>query len=1094
MKKLLVFLGLMLVFMGCENETKTTSKVFNRLDSQHSGVNFSNTLTETDSLNYLTYAYMYMGGGVSVGDINNDGLHDLFFTGNMVENKLYLNKGDLKFEDISISAGVAGDDRWYTGVTMADINDDGFLDIYCSVAGKDGVKENQLFINNGDNTFSEKAKEYGIADIGNSVQATFFDYDLDGDLDLYVANYPPTAFNAPNSYYKFKMGYVKDDETDKLYRNDGSAFVDVSEEAGIRTFGLSLSATVGDVNNDGYPDIYISNDFSSPDFFYINNGDGTFSEKVKELTAHTAFYGMGVDIADYNNDQLLDIIQVDMMAQNNRRQKANMASMNPQLFWGTVNAGFHYQYMQNNLQLNNGLMVDGDPGFSDVARLAGVSSTDWSWGPLFADLDNDGLKDLFISNGTRREINNRDFFIEYYNKKPGEVNFLEETLKIPSEKIDNFVYKNDGDLGFDQVNKEWGIEFPGFSNGVVYVDLDNDGDLEIVLNNIDDEAAIFENKSSENNNYLMVSFEGAKGNRNALGARVYVTSETQTQMHELTLSRGFQSSVAPELHFGLNQDEVVSELKVVWPDGKEEILTDVKANQELVLKYNKALAAEKADTNKGQLFAQVEEEVFPKHQHLENYYDDFVDQVLLPHKMSHFGPALAVGDLNNDGLDDYYIGASSGAAGIIYVQSADKFEKLDTKVFDQHLMYEDVGALIFDADADGDNDLYVVSGGYEFNANSELLQDRLYLNDGQGSFTYAKDALPQNFTSGSKVYEADFNDDGKSDLLVLGRQQPRNYPEAVSSAILYNVSSNGNTKFEDVTDRVAPDLKNFGMATDAVITDVNGDRKEDFIIVGEWMPIHVFVNVNDSFKDISEKMGITEDQTAWWWSIEQGDFDNDGDMDYLVGNNGLNYKYQATEEEPFELFVNDFDKNNKNDIVLSYYNEGEQYPVRGRECSSQQIPAIKSKFKDYESFSEATLVDIYTKTDLRKSTHYQVKSFSSIYLENDNGKFIIHNLPTQAQLSSINRFIVRDFNKDGNIDALIAGNLHVSEIETTRNDAAFGLLMLGDGQGNFTPQSSMESGFFAPGDVKDMSTIKVGDKEMVLIAKNSDYLQALEIK
>ncbi|MDG1227317.1 MAG: FG-GAP-like repeat-containing protein, partial [Polaribacter sp.] len=659
MKKLFLPFIVVLFLSACKNDFKNNSPIFKKINASYSGINFANTLKENDSLNYLTYAYMYMGGGISVGDINNDGLNDLFFTGNMVSNRLYLNKGNLKFEDITNVANVGGDKRWFTGVTMADVNDDGYLDIYCSVSGKYGPKENLLYINNRDMTFSEKGEEFGLADAGHSVQSTFFDYDLDGDLDLFLANYPSTRFNAPNSHYLWKMKNPKENETDKLFRNDGGKFVNVTKESGVGTFGLSLSCTVGDLNNDGWPDLYVSNDFSSPDYLFINNQDGTFSEQVKKTTKHTAFYGMGVDIADFNNDQLLDLIQVDMMAQNNRRQKANMASMNPRLFWSTVNSGFHYQYMQNNLQLNHGVLNDSLPHFSDVSRIAGLSSTDWSWGPLFADLDNDGLKDIFISNGTRREINNRDFFNEMKKLKLTKADMLKKSLEIPSEKIDNFAFKNMGDLNFEKANDLWGIKYKGFSNGVVYVDLDNDGDLEIITNNIDDVASVFENTSSTINNYLMVDFEGKRGNKFGLGNRVYITVGDETQMQELTLTRGFQSSVAPELHFGLNKSTIIESLKVVWTDGKTQEISNLDVNQKITLNYKDAIETKANTKIVKQLFTSNTDNVFPEHKHVENYYDDFVDQVLLPHKMSQFGPALAVGDLNGDGLEDYFVGAAS---------------------------------------------------------------------------------------------------------------------------------------------------------------------------------------------------------------------------------------------------------------------------------------------------------------------------------------------------------------------------------------------------------------------------------------------------
>jgi len=1096
MKRILALAIIFACFISCTNSRKNSDTIFRQLHAKTTGIDFINTLTENDSLNYFTYSYLYMGGGISAGDINNDGLTDLFFTGNMVDNKLYLNKGGLKFEDITETAGVSGDSRWYTGTTMADVNNDGFLDIYCSVGGKFGPKENQLFINNGDNTFTEKAKEYGIDDTANSVQATFFDYDRDGDLDMYLANYPPTPFNVPNSYYRIKKALPKPKETDRLYRNDNGTFKDVAKEAGIVNFGLSLSATVGDVNADGWPDLYVSNDFSTPDYLFVNNQDGTFTEEVKNVTKNTSFYGMGVDIADFNNDSFLDIIQVDMSAEDNRRSKANMASMDPILFWSTVNSGFHYQYMQNSLQVSNG-MINGDslPDFSNISRLAGVSSTDWSWGPLFVDLDNDGWKDIFISNGSRREINNRDYFSKIEKRNGPLDSTLQRSLAIPSERVDNYALKNNRDLTFTKMNDAWGISFEGFSNGSVYVDLDNDGDLEIITNNIDDKASIFENKSSEKNNHVTLKFKGPKQNPFGLGVKAVVNQENFSQFQEMTLTRGFQSSVAPQLHFGLGKATSIEEVKITWPDGKEQVFNNLSANQLLEVSYADAVEAssEIEENINAKLFATVTDStLLPVHRHIENIFNDFSTEILLPHQTSMFGPGIAVGDLNGDDLDDFVVGGASFRRAGVFLQGETGFVKHHIPAVANDSIAEDLGGLVFDADMDGDNDLYMVSGGNEFTPTSPYLQDRLYVNDGQGNFQRSATALPTMITSGSRVHPFDYDKDGDLDLFVGGRLVPQNYPSPANSYILENISTPGNPKFRNVSDNIAPFLKEFGLVTDASWTDYDNDGWTDLVLVGEWMPITILKNVNGVFENTTAQMGL-ENTTGWWFSLEQGDFDKDGDIDFIAGNLGLNYKYKANEKETFDIYLNDFDNNKKKDIVLSYFNGGKKFPLRGRECSSQQIPGIKRKFENYASFSTATLEDVYTEASLENSLHYQVKSFESVYLENNNGVFEIHALPNLAQVSSINQIVIDDFNKDSHLDVLIAGNLHNSEVETPRNDASTGLFLKGDSTGNFEVVRAHESGFFAKGDVKDMAPIVIKGEPYMLIAKNSDFLQLVRI-
>ncbi|WP_303317857.1 VCBS repeat-containing protein [Flavivirga abyssicola] len=1092
MRILYASLVLLMFLQSCK---KHDVKQFSLLLADETGIEFSNDLIETDSLNYFTYPYMYMGGGVSAGDINNDGLVDLFFTANMKSNTLYLNKGDFVFEDITEKAKIKGDDRWFTGTTMVDINNDGYLDIYVSVSGKGDKRNNLLYINNGDLTFTEQAKKYGIDHKGHTTQSTFFDYDNDGDLDLYLANYPPTPFKSPVAFYKYKVHNPKIEESDILFKNNGDGtFTDVTVDAGVLNFGLSLSATIADFNNDGWKDIYVSNDFDAPDFMYLNNKNGTFKEIAKNAVNHTAQYGMGSDIADYNNDNLHDIAQVDMTPEDNRRSKANMSSMNPVGFTKMINAGLHYQYMQNCLQLNRGNDTNGNPVFSEVSRIAGIATTDWSWSILFSDLDNDGWKDITISNGTRRDINNRDYFLSLKSRNHfGGVKLSAEEIKqIPSEKISNYIFKNTKNHTFKNMVKEWGWEEKTFSNGVAYADLDNDGDLDFIINNIDHKASVYRNNNLNNNNFLQVTFKGSKNNKNGIGAKVYVTSSDLQQFGELTLSRGFQSSVAPRLHFGLGKTETVSNIKVVWPDGLVSELRDVKANQNLVIDYTSAKKINQHKKVNTTIFKTLDLDTLQvDFKHTENKYNDYYVEPLLPHQTSMLGSGVAVADVNGDGLDDFYIGGASKQAGALYIQNANgKFEKTNNDVWELDKNKEDMSALFFDADADGDNDLYVVSGGNEKYGDLLNFQDRLYINDGKGHFSKDVHRLPLIETSGSRVTAGDYDNDGDMDLFVGGRLVAGKYPWPTKSYIL----NNDKGVFKDVTKILAPDFNTLGMITDASWTDFDGNGTLDLIIVGEWTPILFYSNTDGTFKNVTDKTGL-KNTSGWWSSITQDDFDNDGDMDYVVGNLGLNYKYKATAEEPFEVFADDFDGNNRKDIVLSYYNFGKLFPVRGKSCSTQQIPSLSKKFNKYDVFAEADVTEVYGKEQLEKAEiHYKAKTFASSYIENlGHGNFKLIKLPNEAQFSSVNKIITDDIDNDGFKDIVIAGNLYTSEIETPRNDSSIGNYLKGDGNGNFLSVPSAECGLSIRGDVKDLISININGHKHIIAAKNNDYPQFIKI-
>ncbi|MBX2816110.1 MAG: VCBS repeat-containing protein [Saprospiraceae bacterium] len=1088
-----------LLVMSCDTPNQEMS--FTQLESASTGITFANTLEETHAYNYFTYPYLYLGGGVAIGDINNDGLEDVFFTGNMVPNKLYLNKGDLQFEDITLTAGVAGDKRWYSGVAMADVNEDGFLDLYCSVGGKNGPNQNQLFINNGDNTFTDQAKAYGLDCDGLNMHAAFLDYDLDGDLDLYVVTYPPTSFAAPVQYYHYMLENHPPEDSDRLYRNDNGRFVDVTEEAGVRNFGLSLGLVVSDLNGDRYPDIFVSNDFNAPDYLFINNQDGTFTNRIDTCLQQTSFFGMGADAADFNNDGHIDLFQLDMSAEDNFRSKANMSSMDPEAFYTSVDLGLHHQYMQNSLQMNHGSSGNQLPMFSNVARLAGVSSTDWSWGGLLADFDNDGAKDLFVSNGIRRDVNNKDFYAKYrslfdklekdpdYEGKEEEVGLLNILEELPSERLSNYMFRNDGEMSFENVAEAWGLGEKTFSNGIAYGDLDNDGDLDLVVNNLEGDASIYRNNGSGNNFLdcsLSAPLEGLR-----YGAVVQIETLSGNQLLEYSPVRGYLSSVSPRLHFGLGDQDAVRLLTVRWSDGAVQQMNDVPANQVVQLRYEDAsIPSPSLDKESNTLFHTTAWSDPPRH--TENAFNDFEKEVLLPHKNSTLGPTLAVADFNGDGLDDFIMGGAIGQPSLMHTQQADgSFELQKIKALAEDRYHEDLGILPLDADQDGDVDLFVTSGGNEFPAGSKGYQDRFYENLGNGAFQRRPDAIPDIRISTQPAAQVDIDKDGDLDIFVGGRLVPGRYPYPTDSYILINESEEGEIKFrrDDRNDEV---LKELGLVTAAVWLDADGDGWQDLILSGEWMPIRLFKNNNGVLQDRSAE-SMPEQTAGWWFSLAKGDFDGDGDEDLIGGNLGQNYKYQASPATPFKIYLNDFDRNSTADIVLSYQDGETEYPVRGRQCSSEQMPAIKMKFEDYNSFASATLRQIYTTQLLEESISYEVTSFSSKIFINDGGTFRMRDLPPMAQMTSCNQLLVSDFNADGHLDVLMAGNLYNAEVETPRNDAGYGLFLAGDGNGSFQPVPMNKSGLCIIGDVRGMRELQVAGQRSIAVAKNDDAMQMVGI-
>ncbi|HRI79005.1 MAG TPA: CRTAC1 family protein [Cyclobacteriaceae bacterium] len=1093
------------IWSGCDSKKTDTNgtpstepAVFKRITSAQSGVTFTNSVDENFHNFFDFFAYVYNGGGVGIGDINNDGLADIYFTGNEVPNKLYLNLGNLKFKDITESAGVQGNGKWNNGVTMVDINKDGLLDIYVCKGGyhdEEAQRRNLLFINQGDLTFKEQAKEFGLEEPGYSIHASFFDMDNDNDLDVYITNRPDT-FDLPLSEMVRQKKLTSSSTRDRLYRNDNGKFLEVGVKAGIvNNFGYALSIVTSDVNNDGYTDIFVANDFAEGDYLYINQRNGTFKEMIKSATNHISMYSMGTDVADINNDGWEDIFVSEMLPEDYKRSKVSMPSMDVEGFNNIVKGGMHKQYMHNALHLNQGNLF-----FSDISQLSGVAKTEWSWSVLMNDFDNDGDRDIFVANGYRRDVfdgdlqqklakfvrNNRDKY-----QSPGEMldkGFKDFISVYEPIKVKNYVFKNKGDLLFENVADIWGLSDPSFSNGAAVADLDNDGDLELVVSNLDEESFIYENTSSDRNNYLKIKLIGPTGNTDGIGTKVTIYSKDGIQYFENKTVRGYLSSNDPVVHFGLGGAPKVDSLKVVWNDGLESHFSETKSNQSLTVKYSEARSAAWKGSVVSPLFAETTSEMLSKEfLHRENDFNEYQDQILLPHMFSKSGPFISVGDVNEDGEDDFYVGGAAGQAGALYVQRNGKLTLQMVQAFEKDKAFEDMGSLFIDADNDGDLDLYVVSGGAEYPQGSEWYRDRLYQNDGKGNFT--KSDVVNVKSSGSCVSPADIDGDGDLDLFRGGQVVFGAYPKDPKNYILINEKG----KFTDVTERMAPGLTEIGMVNSAVWVDLNGDKKQELIVAGEWMPVTVFENNNSRLTDVTEKYGL-ENTQGWWNKIVADDLDGDGDQDLLLGNIGENYKFKASQDKPFQVYARDFDGNGTNDIFLArFYHDSLLVPIRGRECTSQQMPIIAQKFPTYSAFANSDLPGILGK-DIESAMHEKAVLFSSVILINDNGKMKIQRMPTETQLSAITGIIVQDFNNDGKKDIFIAGNKFDSEVETTPADASPGVLMLGQGELNFKCVKSSESGIFVPYNVKDIQLVKTSNNWSILVGVNNDKLRLFTLR
>jgi enediyne biosynthesis protein E4 len=1079
--------------------------LFKLLSPNETGVSFANTITTNDSLNALTDPYVYNGAGVAIGDIDNDGLPDIFFSGNMVSSRLYRNKGHMKFEDVTERAGVHTS-RWATGATMVDINNDGYLDIYVSVSGPEWSKgkdrANLLFINNRDGTFTEAAAQYGIADTGFTTHAVFLDYNGDGCLDLFLLN------NSPKDFSRGRTGGPtgKHPETpgsyNELYRNNcNGTFTNVSREAGmLRDPGYGLGVAVADLNGDGWPDIYVSNDVEPNDVLYVNNRDGTFTNKAGRWLKHTSLAGMGVDIADFNNDGRPDILQVEMLPPDLRGRKRTGGFNTYGNVLQSRRAGLRDDYDANSLQLSNGVTKDGDVVFSDIAHLAGVAATDWSWSALFADFDNDGYKDIFISNGYPKAVNDLDYqSMAFGAMRKGDTSRARGLLKdLYTYQLPSYVFRNNGDLTFTDKSRQWGLSTPGFSYGAAYADLDNTGRLDLVVNNIDGPAFIYQNvqPNDDAHHYLRVKLDGEPPNTRGVGATVILTAGGQKQHIYYSPVRGYMSSMDGPVHFGLGRARRADSLEVIWPDGRYQVLTNLDADRLLVVKQ--ANATEKrqrgiAGPARDRIFEPMEASRGLAYEHQMTTQVDYEVQPLLPYMLSRQGPPIAVGDVNGDGLDDVFIGGGSGVPGKLFLQRKDGsfVESKDGQPWEADKAFEDWGALFFDANGDALPDLYVASGGYQLAPSSPLLQDRLYINKGGGRFERDARALPAMLTSTAVVRAGDFTGHGRLDLFVGGRLTPRNYPFPARSYLLRNDGDH----FTDVTEQVAPELaRPGGMITDAAWVDFDGDGHIDLVTVGEWMGIQFYRNDGKRLRNITQSTRLPP-MRGLWYSLAVGDFDNDGRPDLVAGNLGLNYTYTTSKASKFGVYAAPFTGGRTTDIVLTKEIDGTEYPFGGLATLGEDIYTLAVKFPTYGSFTEASINQAFSPEQLTQALHYQTDTFASVYLHNDGGgHFTASPLPNLAQIAPIKSIIAHDVDGDGHLDLVVAGNLYDAEPNTPRADAGNGLWLRGDGKGHFAAVPPTESGFLAPGRVSGLALIKTAAGKALLVANTGDSLQVFAIR
>ncbi|AEM70003.1 FG-GAP repeat protein [Allomuricauda ruestringensis DSM 13258] len=1077
MNRFPIILLVITLLFSCEKG----GSLFENPEPKKTGVDFTNTLTSSQELSILDYLYFYNGGGVSIGDINNDGLPDIFFTGNQVKNKLYLNKGDLKFEDISSAAGIEGNSDWNTGVTMADVNGDGLLDIYvCAVVGINGFNGfNELYINNGDNTFTESAAQYGLDFDSYSSNATFFDYDLDGDLDLYLLNH---AVHTQNSFGRFDLRYERRYETgDKLLRNDNGRFIDVSEEAGIYggVNGYGLGLAIADFNQDGYPDIYVGNDFHEDDYYYLNNGDGSFTESLKKYFGHTSRFSMGNDVADINNDGRPDFLSLDMLPEDEVALKSSEGDDNIQTQKMRIDRfGYHYQFTRNMLFVNQP-----DGTFMETALMSGVAATDWSWSALFGDYDLDGHQDVFISNGIPKRPNDLDFikFVsnDQIQQKMDNTKLVDQQALdlMPTGNVHNYVFRGGGDLHFQDMSEKWITKDTLVSGATAIGDLDNDGDLDLVTNNINQPATFYINKTNDKGSYLKLKFNYSEKNTFGIGTKVYSYQNGSLQFKELFPTRGFQASSEPMVHFGYKNVSEVDSIKIIWPDKTYQVLQNVPVNQTLTVepKNTRSFDYNSLRETKKPLFSPVDGNLGLDFTHAEDNYTDFNREKLIPYQISDRGPALAVGDLNGDRMDDIFFGGSKYKPSQIFVQQDSIFVNQKMESIQKDSIRENVSATIADFNNDGKNDLITTSGGGDFFGKSEPLLDAYYI---QKDTFFENVALPEYYQNSSVIKPFDFDSDGDLDVFIGGHTITAKFGAPANSYLLEN--KNG-------TFKVKNDFEEFskGMVTDAIWSDFDGDGNTDLILVGEWMSPKFLKYQNGSFTEV-EQINIS----GLWQAIETFDIDGDGDTDYLLGNWGTNSKFKASEEHSMKLYFNDFDDNGQTETVTAMEKNGNYYPLETLDGLASQMVYLKKKYTTYESFAGDTMEEIFGGDVLNSSTLLEVDTLKSGYLRNDDGNFVFVPFKNELQVSPIMSFLVDDFDGDGNTEVLVGGNYFGVKPYHGRLDSFPGALIKSERDIVLGNQLGLD---FTQKSIRHLKTITLNKQKYLLAVFNNDKAQVYKI-